>query len=123
MIVISNVKFVSVPVSDYDRALKFYTEKLGFKLITDHKFDDNSRWIELQIEESETKIVLFTPPGHENRIGTYMNMAFTSADIIRTYEELRSRGVGFKVPPTTAPWGTYAQFVDSEGNIFVLSSN
>jgi predicted enzyme related to lactoylglutathione lyase len=123
MIVISNVKFVSVPVSDYDRALIFYTEKLGFKLITDHKFDDNSRWIELQIGESQTKIVLFTPPGHENRIGTFMNMAFTSADITRTYEELKNRGVEFKVPPTSAPWGSYAQFIDSEGNIFVLSSN
>jgi predicted enzyme related to lactoylglutathione lyase len=121
--VISNVKFVSVPVSDYDRALIFYTEKLGFKLITDHKFDDNSRWIELQIGESQTKIVLFTPPGHENRIGTFMNMAFTSADIAKTYDELKNRGVGFKVPPTSAPWGSYAQFIDSEGNIFVLSSN
>jgi predicted enzyme related to lactoylglutathione lyase len=122
MIVISNVKFVSVPVSDYDRALKFYTEILGFILNTDQKFNDNSRWIELQIDDSQTKIVLFTPPGHENRIGTYMNMAFTSEDITRTYEELKSLGVEFKVPPTSAPWGTYAQFIDSEGNIFVLSS-
>ncbi|MBA4313626.1 MAG: glyoxalase [Chlorobiaceae bacterium] len=120
---ISNVKFVSVPVSDYDRALKFYTEKLEFKLITDQKFNDNSRWIELQIGDSQTKIVLFTPPGHENRIGTFMNMTFTCADVAKSYEELKNRGVGFKVPPTNAPWGTYAQFLDSEGNIFVLSSN
>ncbi|MBI5477057.1 MAG: VOC family protein [Ignavibacteriales bacterium] len=119
---ISNLKFVSVPVSDYDRALKFYTEKLGFKLTTDQKFNDNSRWIELEIVNAQTKIVLFTSPGQENRVGSFMNMAFTSADITKTYEELKSRGVEFKVPPTQAPWGTYSQFVDSEGNIFVLSS-
>ncbi|MBI5020842.1 MAG: VOC family protein [Ignavibacteriales bacterium] len=119
---ISHVKFISVPVSDYDRALKFYSEKLGFTLITDQKFNDDSRWIEMQVGKSETKVVLFTPTGHENRIGTSMNMAFTCADVNTTYEELKLRGVEFKVPPTTAPWGTYAQFVDSEGNIFVLSS-
>lgn len=121
MIVISSVKFVSVPVSDYDRALKFYTEKLNFRLITDQKFNDNSRWIELQIQDSETKVVLFTPPGQEQRIGSFMNIAFTSNDVVKSYEELKNRGVEFKVTPTNAPWGTYAQFIDSEGNIFVLS--
>jgi predicted enzyme related to lactoylglutathione lyase len=122
MIVISNVKFVSVSVSDYDRALKFYTEKLQFRLITDQKFTDNSRWIELQIQDSETKVVLFTPPGQQHRVGSFMNMAFASNDVVKSYEELKNRGVEFKVPPTQAPWGTYSQFVDSEGNIFVLSS-
>lgn len=119
---ISQVKFVSVPVADYDRALNFYTEKLSFKLITDQKFGDGSRWIELQVADSETKIVLFTPPGEERKIGSFMNMAFTCADVRKSHEELCRLGVEFKVPPTPAPWGIYAQFIDSEGNIFVLSS-
>lgn len=120
---ISHVKFVSIPVQNYDRALKFYTEKLGFKLLTDHKFSDDSRWIELEIGNSQTKVVLFTPPGQENRIGIIMNLTLTCDDVNITYQELKTRSVEFKVTPTKAPWGTYAQFIDSEENQFVLTSN
>jgi len=119
---ISNVKFVSIPVANYDRAMKFYTERLGFKLLTDQKFNDGSRWIELEVGNAETKIVLFTLPGQEDRIGKFMNITFTCDDVDSTYKELIAKGVVFKVPPTNAPWGTYAQFIDSEGNQFVLSS-
>lgn len=34
---ITHVKFISIPVADQDRALKFYTEKLGFKVATDQE--------------------------------------------------------------------------------------
>ena len=37
---IRGVKFASIPVSDQDRALAFYTEKLGFRLLTDQPFND-----------------------------------------------------------------------------------
>ncbi len=120
---ITHIKFVSIPVKEYDRALKFYTEKLGFKLLMDQPFGDGSRWIELQVADSQTKAVLFTPPGQESRIGTFMNLAFTCYDVKKTYDELKSHGVEFIVPPTEAPWGIYAQFTDSEGNKFVLSSH
>ncbi len=43
---ISHIKFVSVPVRDQNRALDFYTEKLGFTIITDQPFDEKQRWIE-----------------------------------------------------------------------------
>lgn len=55
------------------RALKFYTEKLGFELSTDQPFDDKQRWIELRISNSQTRVVLFTPEGHESRIGSFFN--------------------------------------------------
>ena len=70
---ISHVKFVSVPTRDQDRALAFYTEKLGFRVVTDQPFTDRQRWIELRIGNSETRFVLFTPDGHEDRIGTFFN--------------------------------------------------
>jgi len=41
---------VIIPVSDQDRALDFYTEKLGFTIITDQPFDDKQRWIELRMQ-------------------------------------------------------------------------
>ena len=56
---IKQIKFVSVPVADQDRALDFYTEKLGFTIITDQPFDDKQRWIELRVPKAETRVVLF----------------------------------------------------------------
>jgi catechol 2,3-dioxygenase-like lactoylglutathione lyase family enzyme len=48
---IKQIKFISIPVADQNRALDFYTEKLGFTIITDQPFDEKQRWIELRIHE------------------------------------------------------------------------
>ena len=56
---IVHVKFVSIPTTDQDRSLAFYTEKLGFKLVTDQPFNEKQRWIELRIGNAETRFVLF----------------------------------------------------------------
>jgi catechol 2,3-dioxygenase-like lactoylglutathione lyase family enzyme len=66
---ITHIKFVSIPTRDQDAALAFYTEKLGFRVITDQPFGPQ-RWIELRVGSSETRFVLFTPPGQEDRIGS-----------------------------------------------------
>jgi len=118
---IKHVDFVSVPVSDQKRALAFYTEKLGFTVFTDQPFDDRQRWIELKIPGAQTRIVLFTPEGHEGRVGGFMNLSLACADIERTYEELKARGVEFAGPPRKEPWGTMLMMKDSEGNQFVVS--
>ena len=68
---IKGIKFVSVPVTDQDAALKFWTEKCGFKVATDQAFDGKQRWIELMIPGAETGLVLFTPEGHADRIGGF----------------------------------------------------
>ena len=122
-IMIKQIKFVSIPVRDQNRALDFYTDKLGFTIITDQPFDEKQRWIELRIPKAETRVVLFTPEGDEKRIGSFMNMSYTCDDIDKTYEELKKRGVEFEGPPQKQPWGTYAMFKDSEGNRFVVSSD
>jgi predicted enzyme related to lactoylglutathione lyase len=116
------IKFVSIPVRDQERALSFYTEKLGFQILTDQPLDAKQRWIELRIPGSETKVVLFTPPGHEDRIGTFSNVTFMTDDIDRTHQELTARGVEFTAPPTKQPWGQFAKFQDVDGNQFVLST-
>ena len=64
---ITHVKFVGIPVADQERALKFYTEKLGFEVLTDSPLG-SQRWIELQCGRSQTGVVLFTPEGHEDRV-------------------------------------------------------
>lgn len=120
---ITQVKFVGIPVDDSARALAFYTEKLGFAVATDQPMGDGQRWIELRIAHSPTRVVLFTPPGHEDRVGTFFNGSLACDDVDATYRQLQQRGVEFVEAPTKQPWGTFAKFKDSEGNTFVLSSS
>ena len=117
---IKAVKFVSIPVKDQSQSLEFYTQKLGFQILTDQPFG-KQRWIELSIPGADTGIVLFTPPGQESRIGTFANISFTCDDVQKTYEELRARGVDFQQPPKKESWGTSAIFKDVDGNTFVMS--
>ncbi len=119
---ISHIKFVSIPVRDQNRALDFYTEKLGFTIITDQRFDEKQRWIELRIPKAETRVVLFTAEGQEDRIGSFSGLSFACADVEKTYQELRARGVEFDSPPKKQSWGTFTLFKDSEGNQFVLGT-
>lgn len=118
---ITQVKFVSIPTRDQNRALRFYTEKLGFEVATDQVFDMTQRWIELRIANSATRVVLFTPKDHESRIGTFFNGSFACDDVEATHRQLSARGVEFNGPPEKQPWGTFAIFKDPDGNQFVLS--
>ncbi|MGA2777199.1 MAG: VOC family protein [Steroidobacteraceae bacterium] len=120
---INQVKFVSIPTSDQQRALKFYTEQLGFEVATDQPFNDKQRWIELRIGNSATRVVLFTPEGQESRIGTFFNGSFACDDVAATYRQLKARGVVFAKEPQREPWGEFAIFKDPDGNQFVLSSS
>ena len=120
---IQQIKFVTIPVQDQKRALGFYTEKLGFTIITDQPFDGKQRWIELRIPKAETRLALFTPEGQENRIGSFTGISYHCEDVDQTFKELSARGVPFDAPPKKETWGTFATFKDSEGNAFVLSSS
>ena len=118
---ITHIKFVSIPTTDQDRALAFYTEKLGFKLVTDQPFDGKQRWIELRIGSSETRLVLFTTDTGPQP-GSSFSGALACDNVERTYEELKGRGVEFQGPPQKQPWGTFAIVKDPDGNQLVLSS-
>jgi predicted enzyme related to lactoylglutathione lyase len=119
---IKRIKFVTVPVRDQDRALAFWTKKIGLQVVTDQPMGSNQRWIELKIPGAETGIALFTPPGFEDRIGTFHGFSFATDDVEKTYRELSERGVEFSEPPRKESWGTSALFKDPDGNTFVLGS-
>ena len=119
---LKGVKFVTIAVRDQDRALEFYTKKLGMRVITDSPFDGNQRWIELGIPRADTRIVLFTSPGFEPLIGKFQNVTFEADDVEATAKELEARGVEFTQRPEKADWGTSAIFKDQDGNLFVLST-
>jgi catechol 2,3-dioxygenase-like lactoylglutathione lyase family enzyme len=86
----SRVKFVSIPVVDQDRALAFYTEKLGFRVATDQPFDDKQRWIELAIPGAETGVVLFRMD-EGPQPGGFMNMSLWTDDVRVTARTLKER--------------------------------
>lgn len=114
-----HVKFVSVPCLDQDRALAFYTEQLGFRVVSDQPFDEHQRWIELRIGDAQTRFVLFTPPGAKPG---FFAGALACDNVEATHRQLSQRGVHFSKAPQKAEWGEFAIFEDSEGNQFVLSS-
>ena len=118
---IRRVKFVSIPVTDEDRALEFYPKGLGFEVMTDQSYGEGRRWIELGIPGAETRVVLHRPEDSAG-IGTFQGAAFMADDVEGTCREMAKRGVQFVQEPKTESWGTSAIFKDPDGNTFVLGS-
>jgi len=119
---ITHVKFVGIPVKDQERALAFYTEKLGFKVATDQPMGPGQRWIELKLPGAETRLTLFTIPGQEALVGQQWNGALACDNVQETYEVLRAAGVEFVQPPQAQPWGMFMILKDPDGNQLVVGS-
>ena len=106
---ITRVASVGIRAGDQDRAVDFYVGKLGFEKRRDDPMGPDGRWVELAPAGAETALVPFTP-----------GLVFACDDIQSTFDELRGRGVEFTEPPTTHPWGRWAQFRDPDGNEHAL---
>jgi predicted enzyme related to lactoylglutathione lyase len=120
---ITGVRSVGIYVSDQDRAKKFWMEKIGFQLIQDSPMGEGAgaqRWIEVAPEDKSIVLVLFTPEGAENMVGTFSNAIFHCDDIQKTYEELTGKGVEFVDIPKEEFWGWWATFKDPDGNVYGL---
>ena len=117
---IRKIKFVGIPVRDQDRALDFYLNTLGFSLVTDQPMGPGQRWVEIRPPKGDCGIALFTPPGHEDRIGTFTGISMECDDLEKTCRELAQKGVEFPTPPKKQPGGAMAIMKDSEGNQIVL---
>jgi catechol 2,3-dioxygenase-like lactoylglutathione lyase family enzyme len=91
--VVKTVGRVAVPVTDQDRAIAFYVEKLGFELAGDEPFADGSyRWVEVAPPRGGTTLAIVPPrPGGPTGIDT--NIILTTDDIDAAHAELRTRGV------------------------------
>jgi catechol 2,3-dioxygenase-like lactoylglutathione lyase family enzyme len=119
---IKGIKFIGIPVTDQDRALKFWTDAVGMKVTTDQPFNEKQRWIELKVSGADTGISLFTPEGHESRVGQFQSISFWCDDVFATAEAMKKKGVIFAQEPKKEHWGTSAVFRDPDGNTYVLSS-
>ncbi len=118
---IDQIGTVMVPVADQDRAIEFYTEKLGFEKRSDTPFGNGDRWVEVAPAGAATTVALVLPmEGQE--VGVESRIAFRSRDIDADHAALRDRGVdvdpevmrmGDPVPPMFF-------FRDADGNRLLL---
>jgi lactoylglutathione lyase len=119
--VVEGVSKVVIEVEDQDRALAFWTETLGFELHqgTPH---GEERWVEVRTPDGGVILVL-SPRLDERPSASHLlptSTVFYCDDLIKTYEELRSRGVEFAQPPVELSFGWWSLFQDREGNRFAL---
>jgi catechol 2,3-dioxygenase-like lactoylglutathione lyase family enzyme len=118
---ISAIGRVIVPVTDQDRAIEFYVEKLGFEKRMDVPYGRGDRWVEVAPPGAHTALAI-VPPVAPQTAGVATGIALTTSTIDALHEELRSRGVdvddvsrmGDPVPPMFF-------FRDADGNtLFVV---
>jgi catechol 2,3-dioxygenase-like lactoylglutathione lyase family enzyme len=119
--VVGKVGRVAVPVTDQDRAIEFYTQKLGFNLDVDIPMSETYRWVEVSPPDGGAALAIVPPPDGKPT-GVDTNVMLTTGDVDEAHAELRDRGVdvdaevsrmGDPVPPMF--W-----FRDQDGNTLLL---
>jgi phosphoserine phosphatase RsbU/P len=117
--------FVIIFVRDQEQSLRFYVDKLGFRVVVDQTFADGRRWIEVAPPDGNAQIGLSpTMPGSEieSLISREARVWFITEDVNRKYEEWKARGVNFIFPPQVPEWGgIHTRFEDPDGNCFGLA--
>jgi catechol 2,3-dioxygenase-like lactoylglutathione lyase family enzyme len=120
---IGKVGVVVVPVSDQERALEFYVDKLGFEKRADVPFGNGYRWIEVSPAGAETTIAIVPPPPGKPTGNVETGIGLHTHEIDAVYAELKERGVdvdpeisrmGDPVPPLF--W-----FRDPDGNTLMVA--
>ena len=83
---------VIVPVADQDKAIAFYTSKLGFSVVADVPFGEGDRWVEVAPPGGGAAIAL-TPPQGDYQPGRMAGIALESSDPRADHAELKENGV------------------------------
>ena len=117
--------FITIYVNDQERSLRFFTEKLGFAVVSDVRFASGNRWIEVGPPDGTAILALARPiPGlnEERFVGNSGLVTFLTNDVEAKYKEWSARGVEFPIPPQRPAWGgSFCRFVDPDGNQFALA--
>jgi predicted enzyme related to lactoylglutathione lyase len=124
------IKLSSVPIDDYDKALKFYTEVMGFQLKRDMPLGDGARWITVVSPEEPDGVELLLEPnsGYPAMKALKESLvkdgipytAFQVNDIQAEYERMKSLGVQFTMEPTNMGMTTAAILEDTCGNLIQI---
>jgi catechol 2,3-dioxygenase-like lactoylglutathione lyase family enzyme len=119
---IPGVGTVYLAVSDQDRALAFYRDKLGFEVRTDTDYGQGFRWIEVAPVGAYTVIALVRPAREEDpQPGGQAPFGFDTPDLEAAMAEFRSRGVEFEdVRGGEGPVPPMAYLRDPDGNRILL---
>jgi catechol 2,3-dioxygenase-like lactoylglutathione lyase family enzyme len=87
---IDKLMMFSVAVSNMPAARAFYVDKLGFKVASDHRRNDDNWWVSLALPQGGPSIVLTT--AHENMKPGTMKLYFATSDVAAAHEELSAKG-------------------------------
>lgn len=128
------VTLISIPVRDQEKALKFYTEKLGFIIKRDAPLGGGNRWLTLVSPEWQDgpELLLEPAPNHFEPSKVYQDalmeagIPYTQFDVDNVdteYERLTKLGVDFSVNPTEMGTVKVAVFNDTCGNNIQLVEN
>lgn len=122
------IKLTSVFVDDQDKALKFYTEVLGFVKKRDMP-TGKFRWLTVVSPEEPDGAELLLEPSDNPATKTFKkaifeqgipSTAFAVEDIQKEYERMKKLGVVFSMKPTKTGEATVAVFDDTCGNLIQL---
>ncbi|MGI8826711.1 MAG: VOC family protein [Chloroflexota bacterium] len=117
---LQGIEVVSIPVSDQERAKRFYAETLGFNVVYDAEFAEGMRWVQLTPPGGGASITLMTWMSQDMPAGSLKELYVGCKDIATTYDALRGRGVTFSDEVSDTPYGRFAHFTDPDGNGWVL---
>jgi catechol 2,3-dioxygenase-like lactoylglutathione lyase family enzyme len=122
-----SIAHIALVVADYDEAIRFYTEKLGFELIEDSPQSETKRWVLVAPRNSDgCQLLLAKAVGGEqqsrigNQTGGRVFLFLSTDDFWRDYHDYLSKGVRFVREPKTEDYGTVAVFEDLYGNLWDL---
>lgn len=120
------VESVAIIVDDYDPAITFFVEMLGFELVEDSPALTNDRrpkrWVVVRPPGAETGILLARADGDQqkasvgNQTGGRVGFFLRVDDFDAAYERMVAGGVQFVTSPREEPYGRFAVFLDVAGN-------
>jgi catechol 2,3-dioxygenase-like lactoylglutathione lyase family enzyme len=118
---------IAVTVREYDEAIRFYVDRLGFDLLEDTDMGGGKRWVRVRPPGSNGAEILLARAVGERQIASVGNQTggrvflfIETDDFHRDHEKLLEKGVRFVREPKEEPYGTVAVFEDLYGNLFDL---
>ncbi|MFE0416428.1 VOC family protein [Streptomyces tendae] len=120
----TRIALVALVVDDYDEAIRFYTEALGFRLAEDTPRPDGSRWVVVEPggPGGGTALLLARAKGDDQRArvgdqtGGRVGFFLHTDDFARDHARMTAAGVTFLEEPRHEPYGSVAVFRDLYGN-------
>ncbi|HEY8312854.1 MAG TPA: VOC family protein [Candidatus Baltobacteraceae bacterium] len=118
------ISTLSLFVNDTDRAVVFFTEKLGWELRQNEQMGENMRWVTVAPPNERTAFVLVKGFANwsQEKVGGWAGVVIEVDDVFAAHKEWSARGVEFTEVPSVQFYGGWAQFKDSEGNELGLHS-